>query len=138
MLLATSCSPQRSTSRLWRACWRSGKIEQSGRLIDDAIRLVEQGGDHLYMPELLRMKGRVLLALPEPDVEKAEACLVRSLDLGRRKGAKAWELRAAVDLAKRLAVQDRQVEAKRLLRSALRGFAEGSEIAGASRLLETL
>ena len=43
-----------------------GQIERSARLIDDAIRLVEQGGDHLYMPELLRMKGNVLLSLSEP------------------------------------------------------------------------
>lgn len=117
------------------------QIEQSARLIDDAIRLVEQGGDHLYMPELLRMKGRVLLALPEPEVEQAEACLVQSLDLGRSNGARAWELRAAIDLAGFVAERGRRDEAKRLLESALDGFAEGSEtadITSAYGLLDTL
>ena len=104
-----------------------GQIEQSARLIDDAIRLVEQGGDHLYMPELLRMKGRVLLALPEPKAEQAEAHLTKSLDLSRRNGAKAWELRAAVDLAGFIAERGRRDEANELLQSVLKGFAEGSD-----------
>lgn len=106
-----------------------GEIKQSASLIDDAIRLVEQGGDHLYMPELLRMKGKVLLSLPEPNAEEAETRLMQSLELGRRKGATAWELRAAIDLSEFLAERGRHEEAKRLLQSALEGFAEGSETA---------
>ncbi|WP_340672225.1 ATP-binding protein [Bradyrhizobium ottawaense] len=103
-----------------------GQIEQSAQLID-AIRLVAQSGDHLYMPELLRMKGKVLSYLPEPRVEGAEACLVQSLELSRGKGAKAWELRAAIDLARLIAERGRRDEAKRLLQSVLKGFAEGAE-----------
>ncbi|MET4088437.1 winged helix-turn-helix domain-containing protein [Bradyrhizobium sp. S3.5.5] len=115
-----------------------GQIERSARLIDDAIGLVEQGGDHLYMPELLRMKGNVLLSLPEPNRGEAENHLMQSLELSRRNGAKAWELRAAIDLAEFLAERGRCEEAKRLLQSALEGFAEGSETAdirAAKRLL---
>ncbi|MGT2503536.1 hypothetical protein ACVOMS_27515 [Bradyrhizobium guangxiense] len=117
-------SPKRA-----RCGWRNDcrQIEQSARLIDDAIHLVEQGGDHLYMPELLRMKGRVLATLPEPKAEQAEAYFMQSLDLSRRNGAKAWELRAAVDLAGFVAERGRRDEAKRLLQSVLEGFAEGSE-----------
>ncbi|MCK1425413.1 winged helix-turn-helix domain-containing protein [Bradyrhizobium sp. 180] len=115
-----------------------GQIEQSARLVDEAIRLVEQGGDHLYMPELLRMKGRILLSLPEPNAEQAEAHFMQSLDLSRHRGAKAWELRAAIDLAELLAERGRREHAKRLLQSALDGFATGSEttdITAANRLL---
>ncbi|MCP3404904.1 winged helix-turn-helix domain-containing protein [Bradyrhizobium sp. CCGB01] len=116
-----------------------GQIEQSARLIDDAIRLVEQGGDHLYMPELLRMKGKVLLSLPQPEAEQAEAHFRQSLELSRCKGAKAWELRTAIDLAQLLAKRGCREEAKRLVQSALEGFAEGSETADirmANELLE--
>ena len=91
--------------------------------------LVERNGDHLYMPELLRIKGKVLLLLAEPEAEQAEARFMQSLDLSRRKGAKAWELRAAIDLAGFLAERDRREEATRLLEAALEGFAEGSETA---------
>ncbi|MBR0709131.1 ATP-binding protein [Bradyrhizobium liaoningense] len=118
-----------------------GQIEQSAHLIDDAIRLVEQSGDHLYMPELLRMKARVLLSLPESKAEQAEAHFMQSLDLSRRKSAKAWELRAAIDLAEFLAERDRCEEATRLLQAALDGFAEGSDTADlrvANELLRTL
>ena len=104
-----------------------GQIEQSAELIDDAIRLVARSGDHLYTPELLRIKGKVLLSLPEHDAAQAEARFMQSLDLSRRKGAKAWELRAAIDLAGFIAERGRRDEAKRLLQSVLKGFAEGSE-----------
>ncbi|QQO14293.1 winged helix-turn-helix domain-containing protein [Bradyrhizobium diazoefficiens] len=117
------------------------QTEQSACLIDDAIRLVEQGGDHLYRPELLRMKGRVLLSLPEPDAEQAEACFAQSLELSRRNGAKAWELRAAIDLAGFIAERGRRDEAKRLLQSTLEGFTDGSETADtrtANSVLQTL
>ncbi|MDN3277112.1 winged helix-turn-helix domain-containing protein [Frankia sp. RB7] len=115
-----------------------GEVEQSARLIDDAIRLVERSGDHLYMPELLRMKGKVLLSRPQPNIEEAERHIRKALELARRTGAKAWELRAAIDFATLAA--DRG-EAKRLLQSALEGFAEGSETADiktAGALLHTL
>ncbi|MGL3106203.1 ATP-binding protein [Bradyrhizobium sp. BR 1432] len=118
-----------------------GQIEQSARLVDDAIRLVEQSGDHLYMPELLRMKGSVLLSLPQPRAEQAEAHFVQSLELSRRQGGKAWELRGAIDLAGLFAERGQREEAKRLLQSTLEGFAEGSEtadISAASALLTTL
>ncbi|MGX1319095.1 putative ATPase/DNA-binding winged helix-turn-helix (wHTH) protein [Bradyrhizobium sp. USDA 377] len=106
-----------------------GQVEQSACLIDDAIRLVEQSGDHLYMPELLRMKGKVQLSLPAPSTGDVEGLLIQSLELGHRKGAKAWELRAAIDLAGLLAERGRHQEAKRLLQSVLEGFAEGSDTA---------
>ncbi|PSO19252.1 winged helix-turn-helix domain-containing protein [Bradyrhizobium sp. MOS003] len=118
-----------------------GQIEQSARLIDDAIRLVGQSGDHLYMPELLRMKGKVLSHQPVPRIEEAEACLMQALDLSRTKGAKAWELRAAIDLAQLLVGRRRHQEARLWLQSARDGFAAGSEtedIRAADALLTTL
>ncbi|MBR1131431.1 ATP-binding protein [Bradyrhizobium iriomotense] len=118
-----------------------GQVEQSARLIDDATRLVEQSGDHLYMPELLRMKAKVLLSLPAPSTGDVEGLLMQSLELGRRKGAKAWELRAAIDLARLLAERRSCKDAKLLLEAALEGFVEGSDtadISAANGLLETL
>ncbi|QAU43080.1 ATP-binding protein [Bradyrhizobium guangdongense] len=101
-----------------------GEIERSAQLIDDAIRLVARSGDHLYMPELLRMSGKVLLSQPQPNIEQAESCVREALELSRRTGAKAWELRAAIDLATFVADGG---EAKRTLRTAFEGFAEGCD-----------
>ncbi len=43
-------------------------------LVDEAIRRVETNGDELFMPELLRLKGALLLALPQRRVDEAEKC----------------------------------------------------------------
>ncbi|MCP3372915.1 ATP-binding protein [Bradyrhizobium cajani] len=118
-----------------------GEVEQSAGLIDEAIHLVDESGDHLYMPELLRLKAGVLLVLPEPDPGEAEGHLMQSLELGRRKGARAWELRTAIDLAQLLGKQRRRRDAKLLLQSALEGVVEGSETAdirAANELLQAL
>jgi predicted ATPase len=87
------------------------------------------------------MKGKVLSHLPEPRIEEAENCLMQALELSRAEGAKAWELRAATDLAQLLADRRRYEEARLLLRSALAGFVAGSETAdirAADALLKTL
>ena len=51
------------------------------------------------MPELLRVKGSLLLSMPQPSGDEAEMCFMQSLELSRRQGARAWELRTAIDLA---------------------------------------
>ena len=55
----------------------TGRFAESLSVIDDGIRLVEINGDLIYMPELLRVKGVLLLAMPQPRVEEAEAIFVR-------------------------------------------------------------
>jgi predicted ATPase/DNA-binding winged helix-turn-helix (wHTH) protein len=108
-------------------------------LADAAARRIEACGDLVYMPELLRMKGRLLLALQR--MAEAEACFGQSLDWARRQAAPAWELRTATDLAALLAGQSRSGEAAALLRPVIGRFTEGAETAdlqAAGRLLATL
>ena len=49
-------------------------------LVDETIRLVEENGDFVHMPEALRVKGRVLLAMPQRRVQEAETCLSSRLN----------------------------------------------------------
>ena len=58
-----------------------GRFDESMRVIDDGIRQVEANGDAIYMPELLRVRGVVLFAMPEPRIEEAEADFIASLEL---------------------------------------------------------
>jgi len=51
--------------------------------------------------------------MPRPSVEDAEQCFMQSLELSRRRGARAWELRTAVDLATLLADQGRRENGRR-------------------------
>jgi predicted ATPase len=87
------------------------------------------------------MKGGLLLSTPEPSRDDAETCLMQSLELGRRQGARAWELRTAVDLATLWADQHRTESARALLQPVFETFEEGSDTAdlkAAERLLARL
>ena len=118
-----------------------GRFDEGKVLIDESIRQVEVSGEVFYMPELLRVKGGLLLAMPEPEVHEAETCFNDSLELSRRQGARAWELRTARDLAKLLADQGQTHNARMLLQPVYAGFSEGFETAdlkAAEALLATL
>lgn len=110
-------------------------------LLDDAIRDAETKGNSCYLPELLRVKGNFLLAVPFSDPDEAEIHFSRSLELSRSQGARAWELRAAIDLAALLDGRGRRESARALLEPMCTWFAEGAYSAdqrAAERLLGNL
>jgi hypothetical protein len=82
-----------------------GQFDEAMSLIDETIQLVETKGDTVHMPELLRLKGSLFVSKPQPCVADAELLFARSLELSRHQGARAWELRTAIDLAGLLASQ---------------------------------
>jgi predicted ATPase len=93
------------------------------------------------MPELLRVKGGLILSTPQSSDDDAEMYFVQSLELSRLQGARAWELRAAVDLAALLAARGRRESARTLLQPVFEQFVEGfdtADLKAAERLLETL
>lgn len=95
----------------------TGRSGEALSLIEETIRQVEANGDLCYMPELLRLKGTLVLAALQPRAtEEAELCLRRSLELGGRQGTRAGELRTAVDLASLLAAGGRRTDARAVLR----------------------
>jgi len=110
-------------------------------LIDETIRSAEVNGDLCYMPELLRVKGNLVLAAPQPRADEAEMYFTRSLELSRRQGAQAWELRTAIDLATLLATRDESEHAREILTPVFERCEEGldtSDLKCAARLLATL
>jgi len=125
---------------LVRGLTAMGRFAEGITLIDETVRLVETNGDLAFMPESLRVKGRLLLSMPNPDQDGAQSCLVESLELSRRQGARGWELRAAIDSAVLLDAQGRRERARALLRPVFDQFVEGYETAdlkAAERLLLT-
>ncbi|MGE0006278.1 MAG: winged helix-turn-helix domain-containing protein [Parvibaculaceae bacterium] len=110
-------------------------------LVDETIRSVEENGDLCYMPELLRVKGNLVLATPQSRADEAEAYFERSFELCRRQGALAWELRTAIDLAALLAARDERERARETLAPVFERFTEGRntvDLDAAARLLSTL
>jgi hypothetical protein len=118
-----------------------GQFGESLALVDETIRLVEVNGDLLHTPEALRVKGSVLLSMPQRRTHDAEMCFIQSLDWSRRQGARSWELRTAVDLAALWAARGQRERAHTVLRPIFEEFAEGldtADLKAAERLLATL
>jgi predicted ATPase len=118
-----------------------GLIVEAMTLIDETIQQVEANGDTVYVPELLRVKANLLLSPLQPSPGDAEMHFMQSLELSRRQGARACELRIATDLAALLAGQGRTEGAQRLLQPVFEQFVEGvdtPDLKTAGRLLATL
>jgi tetratricopeptide (TPR) repeat protein len=118
-----------------------GQVDEAISLIDESLAQVETNGNLVYIPELLRTKGVILLLLPGPSRNNAEACLRQALELSRHQGARAWELRAATDLANLLASRGDIGGAHELLRPVFEHFVEGlgtADLKAAERLLAML
>jgi predicted ATPase len=119
----------------------NGQRDEAMALLTDTIMQVSTNGDTCYMPELLRMKARLLQAITPSRPEDAEACLMQSLQLSRSQGALGWELRAATDLAALLVRKGLRQPAKEVLAAGYGQFKEGFDTADlrtAQRLLEEL
>ena len=118
-----------------------GHLAESMTLIDATMRRVEANGDASYMPELLRVKGGLLLSMPQPNADDAEICFVQSLEWSRRQGARGWQLRTATDLAALLASQGKSDQGRALLEPVFQQFTEGfdtADLKAAERMLATL
>jgi predicted ATPase/DNA-binding winged helix-turn-helix (wHTH) protein len=129
----------------------SGLIELAEALayagrIAEALALVETGTEQSdggwVKPELLRLKGDLLLLQNAPaGAEKAGDLFRQALDGARRQAALTWELRAATSLARLLREQDRSAEAAACLRLVYDCFTEGfktADLIAAKRLLDEL
>lgn len=106
-----------------------GQFDEGIAWIDKTIERVDRNGDLCYMPELLRIRAKLLLSMPHPVADDAENCFTQSLALSRHQGARAWELRTATDLAALWASQGRADDAKALLQPVFEQFTEGSDTA---------
>jgi hypothetical protein len=83
----------------------------------------------------------MMTATARPSAEDVEKCFMRSLELSRRQGARAWELRTAVDLATLLADQGRRENGRALLQPVFEQFVEGwdtADLKAAERVLSIL
>ena len=119
----------------------TGQFDEGMTLVDETIGRVEANGDLVHLPEALRVKGSVLLSMPQRQADDAERCLLQSLDWSRSQGARSWELRTAVDLAALWAAQGQQDRAQALLQPIFEAFVEGldtADLKAAEHFLTTL
>jgi predicted ATPase len=77
------------------------------------------------MPEMLRIKGNIMAAMPGTDFTAAEACFYRALEMAEEQAALSWALRVAISLAQLYRARARNDEALRLLAPVYDRFTEG-------------
>ena len=117
---------------------RAGRIEAGLSLVSDAIAMVEETDERLHAASLLRLRGEMLESRGAECVAEAEEAFRRAVEIARDQGARSWELRAAVRLARLLRARGRHTEARECLVPVIAGFAGDSdmpELAEAKELL---
>ncbi|WP_170317532.1 ATP-binding protein [Paroceanicella profunda] len=112
---------------LAEALARMGEIDRARAEIDAALAGAARQSEAWCRPELLRLKGEILL-VGGAEAEAREAWHA-GLDLARRDSALGWELRLATSLARLLQTRGRPVEARALLAPVFARFHEGNDTA---------
>ena len=110
----------------------------------DAPEMFEQAqqanpDELIYQPEILRLRGQSRVELG--DVVLAETDFREAIALAQKMSAKAWELRAAMSLARLLANQGRHDEGRAVLADVYDWFTEGfdtADLKDAKALLDEL
>ncbi|MBR0907836.1 transcriptional regulator [Bradyrhizobium liaoningense] len=104
---------------------RSGRFEESQKVVDGAIALANDSGASLELAELLRIKTEVLAAIMPGNLCAAITTIRRSLEVSQEQAALAYQLRSAITFA-RLERQARVDHgARTILESIYRQFTEG-------------
>jgi class 3 adenylate cyclase/predicted ATPase len=121
------------------ACEIAGQIEEAVTLLEDALQTIETTGERWFEAELNRQKGELLQRQQES--ERAAEQYRRALRIAEEQGAKLWELRAAVSIARLRFHEGRPAEARDLLTPVYGWFTEGfdtQDLKEARALLESL
>jgi predicted ATPase/DNA-binding winged helix-turn-helix (wHTH) protein len=121
---------------------RAGRIADGFAAAEQAIARAEQTKARWLLPELLRIKGELLLLQAATGATAAaEDHFRQALDWARRQDALSLELRAATSLARLLRDQGRSADARGLLRPVYERFTEGfatTDLRAARVLLDDL
>ena len=104
-----------------------GRIDEASGLNADNIAHCRETGDCYMEPECVRLQGELTLQAGNPDIEAAERSFREAIAIAQAHGAKSWELRAAMSLARLLASRDRRADAAAGLEPVLNWFTEGLE-----------
>jgi len=119
------------------------KIRQFDEALVTIDRAIAQVGTRksFDMPEMLRIKGKILWKTPCFGSSSAETCLLESLDYARKQSALGWELRTAMSLVRLWSNDDRAADGLALLAPLYERYTEGFESAdlkAARRVLDEL
>jgi DNA-binding SARP family transcriptional activator len=126
------------TSLLAQALGKGGRAEEGLALLDDAHAGAQELEELVGDAEIRRIRGELLLALPNPDLAGAESAFREAIEVARQQEARSYRLRATTSLAKLLASQGRVEEARPMLAEIYGWFTEGFDTADLVEAREVL
>jgi predicted ATPase/DNA-binding winged helix-turn-helix (wHTH) protein len=120
----------------------AGQLAEARSANEDALAESKRDGQGWYLPELLRIKGELLLRDTRAQSDTAaEDCFLEAIETARQQGALFWELRGALSLAHLRLRQNRANQARQIHAAVYAQFTEGFETAdlcAARAMLESL
>ena len=118
-----------------------GQREEGLAVLIEALRAVEETGEHFYEAELYRLQGELLLSQSQDNQAEAKTYFQHAISIAQSQQAKSWELRAATSLARLWQQQGKRQEAHDLLTPVYNWFTEGfdtADLKDAKALLDEL
>jgi ATP/maltotriose-dependent transcriptional regulator MalT len=122
------------------AYFKMHRVADGIALVERALSRIARGGMRLFEADLHPFKGEFLLMEGRPENE-AEAAFRKAIAVAGQRQAKSFELRATMSLARLLAQQGRQAEARTMLADIYSWFTEGfntADLKDAKALLDKL
>jgi tetratricopeptide (TPR) repeat protein len=101
--------------------WLDGKVPEALATIEKALQV--NPAELSWRPDTIRLRGELHWRLGHE--QQAERDFREALALAQRIGAKAWELRAAMSLAKTLRTRGDIIHGRELLSTLYSSFTEG-------------
>lgn len=121
---------------------KAGEVDEGLAVVHEGFETMQDTGERFYGAELHRLRGELLLKSGDNlRVGDSESCFQWAIEIARGQGAKSWELRAAMSLARLWMQQGRRGEARQLLSEVFAWFTEGfgtADLKAAKALLDKL
>jgi class 3 adenylate cyclase/predicted ATPase len=115
---------------------RAGDPDRAGALLDEALATDERAGCRAFEAELHRARGEIQLQRDPANPAPPEHAFLAAIAVAKQQGARSFQLRAALSLAKLYAATDRPAGAHAVLAPALEGFSPTSRFPEFEKALE--
>ncbi len=134
-------------ARPWWLALQSHQFQRRGdhtkalAVLDEALSTVEQSGENLWLPELKRLRGQLMLDIDASQTKVAEEQFRSAMLMAKQQVSKFWELRAATSLGILMNERAEGQQALDMLRPLYSGIIEGGEtmdMRSARQLISTL
>jgi tetratricopeptide (TPR) repeat protein len=133
---------------------KAGQPEAGLASVQEVLPLLEDSTQY-WLPGYYQLKGQLLVnkhaaavngqksneEISLTHIQEAETCFLKAIEVAQRQGAKSWELKAAIRLARLWQQQGKDKAARQMLRDIYGWFTEGfdtPDLIEAKALLEDL